>query len=972
MIRSRAWLSATVFSLYGFLYGFAAYGLGTGSLNLDSALNQNFKAEIELINSERLAPEEILPSLASQQDFDRFGVERSYILTDLRFKVSAHPNGDLYIAVTSTRPVYEPFLNFIMELRWPNGRIVKEFTVLLDPPVFGEQGVAPITPVETTPSRVNTATPRQSSQGRPTQSAGRSSPMSEGERVEDEYGVTGPGDTLWNIALKVRPSDSVSVQQTMLALQRLNPEAFINNNINLLKAGHVLRVPSREQIDAESVSSAVDEVRTQNRAFEDYRSSGVAQMDATRRERPGRGQDAGDDGELKLVAANSSSGQRAGDSDGRVAELENTLSVAREDLDRARRANTELNVRLDDLEGQIETLNEIVKLKDDQLAAWKAQLQKMEAGGASAPTEAAPAVPATDGSLLTNPFVLGALALLLIAGAAAGMIFMRKRTSSEVADEPFEEPALNDSPEVMPLGEDVEDVLEDEIEVDEDLTAQTSDPVSEAEIYIAYGRFPQAIEFLRNAIRSEPERVDIQLKLLEVYVQTEDAVAFNLQFDELKKLGDSDANETATALQAQIPGAAETAAASMDATVVSAAPIQATPESDDLDDDDLSFDLDDLDAEVDDDDEMDLGADSGDDLELSVSDDEDLPPLSSEGVDNELSLDDDQFLLDEDESGPDLAAAPTGEDDLDLDGDLDLDLDLGDEDLDLDLDLDLDEADDTGSNELADTQNLADSAVDADLEDDASSLDLSDDDDLDFDLDEVTDESVLGSEAGADDSDDVSLDLDEMDRDDSGLDEPDDGPALSDVEESSPDDLAENEFDLSELEPDEGDDEFDLSELDDVALDDGGDLGVADDDAISLDLDTDDDFDLEAELGLDSEDELSLDSDDELSLDSDDELSLDSDDDGISLDLDDGDDDILADLDEANDLGLDDDLGELDLDEDLGELDLDEDAGSKLDLARAYLDMGDPDGARTLLNEVVSEGTEDDVKAANELLEKLD
>ena len=593
MIRSRALLSATLLTLYSA----TAFGLGMGKLELSSALNQMFSAEIDLINVGRLQPEEIIPSLATQDDFNRYGVERTYILTDLDFVIRGREDGSGYfLEVTSDKPIREPFLNFIVEVLWPNGKILSEFTVLLDPPVFGEQGVARIeaAAVEITMAPVANSSPRT----RVTDPVSSFSAMVEGDIIDEEYGVTGPGDTLWTIALKVRPSESVSVQQTMLALQRLNPEAFINNNINLLKAGHVLRIPDTGDIREESVREAVSEVRTQNQEFQDYKSSGIAQMDATQRQRQTASDDAGaDNGELKLLAANRGSGQRAGDSDAQVMEVENELAITREDLDRARRANSELNIRLGDLAGQIETLNEIVKLIDDQLAAWRAELQKVQDAPSAAPSAAPsspaetvqPVAPAPQGSLLTNPFVIGGLLFLVVGGLVAGMLVMRRRKDS-ATDDDFTEVTLAEPEALSDVEEDsgeaagAEETGADEDEEEEDLTQQTSDVVGEADIYIAYGRFPQAIEFLQNAIETEPERSDIQLKLLEVYVATEDSTQFNLLFEQLQALGDEEAIASASTLQQKLPGAAETAAAAMDATIVSTEPIEAIVEEDDDDD----------------------------------------------------------------------------------------------------------------------------------------------------------------------------------------------------------------------------------------------------------------------------------------------------------------------------------------------------------------------------------------------------
>ncbi len=904
MIRRLLLLAAAVVALSSQ----SAYGLGLGNLNLSSSLNQEFNAEIELTNPAGLAIEEILPNLASQADFNRVGVERNYLLTDLRFKVVEKDGGVMVIKVTSNRPIIEPFLNFIVEVLWPNGRILREYTVLLDPPEFGQRGVAPISTSTSATSQQRNTVQQQTGQQTQSRRPVPKTPVrirAEGEVVADEYGVTGAGDTLWKIAMKVRPDGGVSIQQTMLALQRANPEAFINNNINLLKAGHVLRIPDRDEIQRDSARAAVAEVRAQNDEFDNYRSGSVAQLDATRRRTGASGSaDSNDDGELKLLASDTSSGQRAGDGGSRNEALESELAVAREDLDRARRANSEINVRMDDLAGQVETLNEIVKLKDDQLAALRAQVQKMQELSEMPATDTpAEAERGDEGSLLTNPFVLGALGLLLVFGIAAALILRRRRQQdSGLQTDSFVDEAIEEASDLEDNSADVELAPEAQADdEDEELAPQTADVISEAEIYIAYGRFPQAITFLQNAIQAEPERADIQLKLLEVYVQTEDATAFNLQFEQLRALNDEEATGSASGLQQQIPGASENAEAAMEATIISSTPIVAI-EADD-DDDDLSFDLDDLDSETETDDlgeldmddtqEMDLELDGDGEITLDLDDDDTLVLDGDDaGLDLDLDLSDDLDLGDADDDSLDL-----GEDSLELGGDS---LDLGEDSLELEadsLDLGDDNLDDTLNLELDDELDLGDGEVDLDLDLGEDDLDL--DDDLDLGESLEADSLELGGDSLDLGEDSLELEADSLELGEDSL------------------DLGEDSLELEE----------DSLELDDDSLTLEDDLDLGDD---SLDL-GDDDLDLdEAELELDADD-----------------LDLDSD-----LDL--GDDD----------LDLDDD--------DLGELNLDEDASSKLDLARAYIDMGDSDGARTLLQEVVSEGTDSEITEAKELIEKLD
>ncbi|MFT6753536.1 MAG: pilus assembly protein FimV [Candidatus Azotimanducaceae bacterium] len=763
MIRRLKLLIAAVV----ILFTPTVFALSLGELDLQSALNQQFKAEIKLTNLRGLQIDEVIPNLASQSDFDRVGVERSYLLTDLRFKVVQMDGGHLLIQVTSNKLIVEPFLNFIVEVLWPNGRILREYTVLLDPPIFGEEGVETITASET-----ESRTSVLSESFKSGQSASQSAPQppsdshsnsdrqaidasvqpvsyaasKEGKLNEDEYGVTGAGDTLWAIALKIRSDRSVSVQQTMLALLRANPEAFINNNINLLKAGHVLRLPDSREMREGSFAAAVAEVQLQHDAFDAYKSGRVAQLDGTRRSTNNDEPEQGDSsGELKLLVSNQSSGDAAGEgSSARSQELENNLAIAEEDLDRARRANTEMNARLDDLQGQLETLNEILSLKDDQLAALSAEIQERQSSPPAAAVTEMVTSPAGDSNLMTTIMsVVGGIVVLL--AAIGGLIFMRRRQQAKALDDDYEEESLEDEIDEVEDEDDFDLEAENEIGIgigiEDDVTQETNDVISEVEIYIAYGRFPQAITFLQNAIEADPNRADIQLKLLEVYVQTEDGIAFNLQLDQLRILEDDEAIQAALVLQKNIPGAAQDEAASMDATIISSEPLIAIEEPED---DDLSFDLDDLDSETEDDElnlsdelelelvELDLEDDDGfsldldgdDDLSLDVDDDDDEISLDLDDED-EISLD----LDDEDEISLDLDDEDVFSLDLDLDDEIYLDLDDKDE-----ISLDL-EGDDDLLLDLEDEISLdSEDEISLDSEDEAFFLDLDEDEGNKLDL----------------------------------------------------------------------------------------------------------------------------------------------------------------------------------------------------------------------------------------------
>ncbi|MCP4285144.1 MAG: hypothetical protein GY792_11935, partial [Gammaproteobacteria bacterium] len=284
--------------------------LGLGEIEVNSFLNQPLSAEIEVISARPGEIDDLLVSLASREAFARAGLSRPRHLLDLRFAVRKNEAGDEAVIVVSTKAgIKEPFLNFLIEADWSKGRVLREFTVLLDPPFFADQPA----PVETTESAVQpveqpiseetsvsdivdqtgvTTTEETqvsesvesdeqitepialSEDGAPTQTA-------EAEPSSDAY-VTEPsqniidgdvlvvkGDTLWGIASRYK-DDARSMAQVMLAFQRTNPDAFNDGNINNMREGAILRAPSSDELDAIGQQEAYAEALTQNGLWDDY------------------------------------------------------------------------------------------------------------------------------------------------------------------------------------------------------------------------------------------------------------------------------------------------------------------------------------------------------------------------------------------------------------------------------------------------------------------------------------------------------------------------------------------------------------------------------------------------------------------------------------------------------------------------------------------------------------------------------
>lgn len=374
-----------------------AHALGLGEITLHSALNQPLDADIEMLDIRDLESNELVPSLASPEEFNKAGVDRQYFLTDLKFTPVIKPNGKSFIRVTSTKPVREPYLNFLVEVLWPNGRLLREYTLLLDPPLYSPQtaSAAPQTPriasrsnssgsrapVAPVPAPVLEPAPRSAEPGLATA----------GSLSGNEY-RTIRNDTLWDVAERVHRGGSV--HQTMLAIQDLNPDAFVDGNINRMRSGQVLRLPDQEQIRSRSQEEALAQVAAQNAAWREGRSrpplgSAARQLDATRRTEAGAAPAQVESKDsLRLVSAESGKATSGSDKGGDGESAASRLAVTQESLDTTQRENTELKSRMADLESQLEKLQRLIQLKDSQLAKLQANLAQPDAGGVDAAANA--------------------------------------------------------------------------------------------------------------------------------------------------------------------------------------------------------------------------------------------------------------------------------------------------------------------------------------------------------------------------------------------------------------------------------------------------------------------------------------------------------------------------------------------------------------------------------------------------------
>lgn len=985
----------------------SVWGLGLGDIHLHSALNEKLNADIDLLSVEPGDLESIEVDLASYATFNRFGIERLGTLALLEFKVEKGPTGKPYIRVTSQQPIREPFLDFLIEVDWRNGKLLREYTLLLDPPSVTQAQA----PAVAAPS------------AEPSKPAAVSTPAPAGAAGSDAlvYGPVKNNDTLWSIAKRLRPDDTITIKQMMMALFEANPDAFLDNNINQLRKGAVLRLDDPAMARAISRARAAREVARQTQRWSATKAE-LAEEGASRSASPvpaapGSSVAVREEAQLKLVTPEGdqpSPGVAAEGDEGGLENVRKELMLALEAAETQRQENEELRKRLQELEGQLASMQRLLSLKSDGMAQLQQQLSeggpaeaaplqaKPEGEGQVEPAQQpvqtaqapqaekpqpAPAQPKPEpkpkpqpapkpepvqvsliDEVLSNPMMVGGLGLGVVLLGLLAIVIRRRMTGGG-----FQESILTGGTSSMlnPKGgtdSSMETSLLSDLADDGmgGMPAEDSevDPITEADVYMAYGRHQQAEELLKDAIEQDPERHELLVKLMEIYYKTKNRKGFETQagaahaalegsgplWDKIAAMGHELAPDNplfAEAPESPVPIAeeAEENVAAIDDVL------------------DIGLDLDALAAEMEpaeefggeanasaDDDELDLGVDLSDletGAEATRTDGD--PKKAAEGDTEAESvadeLDDLDFGLDLDESTSEQDAENSGDGDLDALAGLEFETGgegretaaaseeaVGEDALEgLGLDFDTGEspepsatgADDSNEEPLSGLDFASEGAPNAT---DEATPATSDEDllaDLDFDL--ATD--AEDTSARLTDDEEAPADLDAA---------PAEAPSTSQDEETASDETG-LEFNLDDFDL-PGQEEESAPEV--AAEADSADNGL--------------DFDLgDFKLPGDEESESTEGAGAEIPAA---DLPVDSADQELEMSF----------GGEASD-----DSGDLDLDlgDDFGDA-LDE-VGTKLDLATAYVEMGDAEGAREMLEEVLKEGDEQQKAKAKELIEKI-
>lgn len=988
------------------------YALGLGNVTVESYLNQPLRVRIEVLQLGDTRLEDISVQMASVDDFARFNIERVGFLSDVRFRVEATDSGN-YVLLTSNQIVREPYLSFILETRWPNGRLLSEHSILLDLPVFEDQAPTdsqvrqPISPVlrapdsagqtsapattsaptpslatapgasvapvlepeiisptepeqesvpesvaveeqeseptatqttpESTPEPVAVAADPDSddvdepveeitAEEEPVSDTEQASPAEEIAVVDDETEAdlddqtveaasaaadaddsaeaevaeeiaeppvpepqtietieTSDTDTLLDIAQQVRPDASVTLQQTMLAIQALNPDAFIEDNINRMRSGQVLRVPNREEIEATDAATAATEVIRQNQEFTDLQPlAAPAQNEPDTQDTP-QGQLSVITAEDDAIDATSGAGElddeQNAELDRRIAELENQLALRQEEADRARIEREELDSRLADLEAQIEASQEIIRLQDMQLAQLQESLAEAAAeaevvaaeeaalAAAQVEIEASQAQPATNTTLLDDIMrILTGNTLIMLFGVAlvilllVGLLLRRNRAAhdeDELAglEQPdFASERENDAVADVDSGQSSESELAgDETDLDQelddilaswdseteilteitDVAENKQGKVAEADVLIQHKKYDQAASLLRQALDADPADHDARLKLVEVLALQDDLAAFEEQADII-------AGERSPILDREVNRLRE----KLSASSVSAEP--EAPEAEESDDDGgLEFESS-LTAE-------DPAEESAEDTATAEQPEEKEEDNAASFLDD-LGIDLDAFDADEfefsdeiAEAGDDADESETDEIDDDensLDAELDMTFDLGAIEDPTDLE-EQEEQEEQKEQEEQEDDALSDAEPDSEEPEDSNS-----DDEISFfdDLDEENDEEneATASDKAEDEVEDESRDETILDIDEEiAVDEKAEETALQD---EKPGDLNQDDDTILDL-----DTENEKAELTSGAAKEVDDLDI---DAFEFDAD---DFKLDAESKAEIKDEEELD-----------------------------------------------------------------------------------------------------------------
>ena len=540
-----------------------------GKITVLSAVGQPLRAEIELTAVKPDEASSLLAKLAPPDAYRQAVVDLNPALNALTFAIETR-NGKPFVRVSSAQPLTEPLVDLLLELSGKHGRQVREYAFVLDTPetrqTRGAQVTAPVQPGKGKPTAADTAPAAKKAAG--------------------EYKVRA-GDTLSRIASELKPS-GVSLDMMLVALYRANPDAFRGENMNRMQAGRILAVPGADAVRATDAAEAKSVVTAHAIDFEAYRNKLAGQVSQSKPAKAAQATQstAGKIGATKVQekpTAVSESQDKLTLSKAEPAAKSAGKSAVASEEDKIAKAKQvdEAAARVKELEKNVSDLEKLMAVKSKAMAdksapapakpaeaAASASASAAASAVASAPAEALPPVPkAKPVPLVRKPSPLeptitdkindhlGAIGIGLAAllAAVAALVIARRRKDAPPAPESVAPVLEPEAPVTPPSGLAPE---EQQSEASNHLfgtgaaaaagvaaaagasmlDANETDPVAEADVYIAYGRDGQAEDILKEALRIHPERHAARLKLLEIYSARSDVRAFEDQASELYSL----------------------------------------------------------------------------------------------------------------------------------------------------------------------------------------------------------------------------------------------------------------------------------------------------------------------------------------------------------------------------------------------------------------------------------------------------
>ena len=592
-MRAKPILSLTLLAAALAHSGIAA-SLGLGKLTVQSSLGQPLSAQIELTSIAKEELDSVSARIADSSLYRSNNLLYQGVLSRARVTMERLPSGDAVLKVTTAASVAEPYLDLLVEVNWASGRVVRAYTFLLDPP----GAAVPVTPVEpVTPPRLGAGAPRTA--GAATEAAPAARGSGEARGGASSYTVN-RGDTLSKIANEYKPS-SATLEQMLVALYANNKDAF-DGNMNRLRAGAILNIPSPETAAAVSAGEATKTVRVQASDWRGYQDRVAASVPAaegagarvaagkigtTVEEKapaaaPGRDQlkvspqagQAKGAGAAPLAEEVVSRDKALKEAQNRITELEKTLKDLQKAIELKGQTGAQLQAQADAAKGKaVEAPRATPPMPAPVIApATKAPEMPKAAEPAKAP-EPAPAKapgpmkpeppkvadatkaasPKSDIAKLTPKpepsffddlfggtpaWVIGGGALAALGGIAA-LVAARRRKTVKFEDSIIGGTDIKTNTVFGSTGGGVVNTGENSLATDfsreglGNIDTDEVDPIAEAEVYLAYGRDAQAEEILKDALKKDPQRQEIYLKLLEIHAQHNKPSAFETVAAEL-------------------------------------------------------------------------------------------------------------------------------------------------------------------------------------------------------------------------------------------------------------------------------------------------------------------------------------------------------------------------------------------------------------------------------------------------------